>query len=474
MKFATKEILEKIDEYISTHREEILSDLISLVRIPSVRSRAEDGAPYGKECRRALEAVVELYKKNGIDARIDPEGNYAISSFGKGEKTVGIFAHADVVPADGEWLMTDPFEPIIKDGYIFGRGTEDDKSGIVEALYATKIIRELGIGFNSNLTIFTGANEESGMGDIAAFIRNEKMPDASVIPDGDYPCYTGECSLFRFKLTSKHSLASISGAHGGEATNIILGAISAEVSDAALLAELAEAAKTNERISIDGSKITAKGLSTHVMHADQSLNAAKVLAEALLGCPSLPECDRATLDSIVTLLSSPFGHGLGIDHDDENFGKLVCGTGVVRMTDDARIMLTFDVRVGLSYPLDELRADAIKASEALWSFEETNSSEGYYIPEGSMIRTVLENTYGELAGLPEVKGSNTAGGTHARKMKNAMPIGTVADYKKKPITLPEGHGGVHQPDECMSVEGFLEGIKILTAMVLELDGALRG
>ena len=44
----------KIRAWIEAHKEEFIEDLFSLCRIPSVRGEAEENAPYGKECARAL------------------------------------------------------------------------------------------------------------------------------------------------------------------------------------------------------------------------------------------------------------------------------------------------------------------------------------------------------------------------------------------------------------------------------------
>ena len=91
-------------------------------------------------------ADLDLIKKNGFETDLKQNGGYLLSYFGTGEKSLGIFAHADVVPVSDDWLFTKPFEPMEKGGCIIGRGALDDKSAVVLSLYCAKILKELNIG----------------------------------------------------------------------------------------------------------------------------------------------------------------------------------------------------------------------------------------------------------------------------------------------------------------------------------------
>lgn len=82
------------------------------------------------------------------------------------QKSIGLFWHSDVVAVNNDWIHTSPFIPIEKDGFIIGRGVLDDKAAIIISLYCAKILKELNIPFNSQLIMFTGSNEETGMEDI--------------------------------------------------------------------------------------------------------------------------------------------------------------------------------------------------------------------------------------------------------------------------------------------------------------------
>ncbi|MCC7570690.1 M20/M25/M40 family metallo-hydrolase [Candidatus Micrarchaeota archaeon] len=59
-----------------------------------------------------------------------------VFSFGKGEKCFAFHGHYDVVPVEREKWDTDPFEPVEKDGYIYGRGAADMKGGVASLIVA--------------------------------------------------------------------------------------------------------------------------------------------------------------------------------------------------------------------------------------------------------------------------------------------------------------------------------------------------
>ena len=81
-----------------------------------------------------MQKCTKLFSDRGFSAEIFNDSGYALVTLGSGEKTIGIFSHSDVVPVGDDWLYTKPFEPVIKDGALIGRGVEDNKSGIMAAL----------------------------------------------------------------------------------------------------------------------------------------------------------------------------------------------------------------------------------------------------------------------------------------------------------------------------------------------------
>lgn len=479
MNFCNKEIIEKIESFIDEHKLQIVYELMELVKIPSIRGKASELAPFGEDCKKVIETVEKLYESHGFNSKREKNNHYVISYFANnGKKQIGIFSHADVVPVDGEWLITQPFEPIVKDGYMFGRGCNDDKSGIIQALYAAEIIKELKLPLKSELVMFAGANEETGMADMTVFCENEKMPDVSLVPDGEYPFYSGEKNIIKFDIISESKIEKIKKFQGGKASNIVLGEIDLELDySAELWNEIQRLCENDSKFILEHSSetifIKVKGKSNHIARINDSINAAQVAAEMLLKCNNVSDNDKILLRDIVKFIDGGYGSGFGIEHSDEEFGNLICGNGIVDITPEGKLRINFDVRSSPFLDTDELIEKIKKTVKPNWDIEISRKSRGYLINENECIPKIIKDVYSYLSGITELKVLKTSGGTYSRMLKNAYSIGNIAQYKAEPISLPDGHGGFHQPDEKLSIDGFLEGIKLLVCMIMEIDALLN-
>ena len=131
---------ERIKAYISDKRPFIESTLARLVRIPSVRSAPEPGAPYGRECRHVLDETAAIFRENGFAAEVSDDG-YSLAHYGGGVRKIGVFGHADVVPVSDGWMLGEPFSAKLIGDFMIGRGTGDDKAGVVASLLAAMASR---------------------------------------------------------------------------------------------------------------------------------------------------------------------------------------------------------------------------------------------------------------------------------------------------------------------------------------------
>lgn len=479
LKTLNQEIIKNVEAYIETHKTEILNNLMGLVKIPSVMDKSEENAPFGKGCKEVIIATEKLFENYGFSSRREENNNYVLSFYGKNpNKQIGIFSHADVVAVDDDWLMCKPFEPVIKDGYMFGRGCNDDKSGIIQALYAAKIIDELGLPLKSQLVMFSGANEETGMADINTFVQKEKMPDVSLVPDGEYPYYSGEKSIIKLEITSTNTLSSIKKFEGGIAPNILLGNLVCEIDFSEnLLCEICDLTKDNKNFKISHTNksiiISAKGKSNHLAKITDSLNAALITAEMLCLCKNLNADDKAVLNDVVKYIKGIYGEGFNIQYSDNIFGKLICGNTIAKITDEGKLNLTFDIRTSPYVKTTNLINEIENATKPNWELKILRNSQGYDIDETKELPTLIRDVYSYVSGITDTKTYKISGGTYSRALKNAFSIGNIAYYKAKPIELPDGHGGYHQSDEKMNIDGFLEGIKILVCYILEIDAYLN-
>lgn len=477
MKTLNQDILNRIDKFIEENKENCLNELMELVRVPSVQGPAEAGAPFGKENRQMLEETALIYEKHGFKTEIEKDGYYALSYSENTGKTIGIFSHGDVVPPDGEWLICPPFEPIIKDGYMFGRGCNDDKSGVIQALYAAKFLKNHMPEFKSRIVMFTGSNEETGMKDIQRFEANEVMPDFSISPDGEYPFYCAERSIIRLNAVSNRKFEAIEDFCGGTVPNIVLGEVAAKLENGTPLSKEIEAlASQNEAFTCEIKDnylfVTAKGKAAHSVNVDNGLNAAILLANELLKCKSLPQIDKAILEDLVLFIGEGHGAGIGIHHTDEDFGEIVCSNGVASVT-DGTLTFSLDIRAGISFPVEDICQKILTAFGDNWTADIYDKRSGYMHDMESVFSKMLVSTFEEVTSVTGKKPIFTAGGTYSRILKNAYSIGTINYDIAEPIDLPKGHGGCHQPDEKLNITGFLDAIKILICILIEADAILN-
>jgi acetylornithine deacetylase/succinyl-diaminopimelate desuccinylase-like protein len=167
--------MDDIKQYIATHEEQMLNDLFSLLRIPSISAKPEHHADMERCARRWTELLLEA---GADEAVVMPSaGNpivFAQKQIDPDAKTVLVYAHYDVMPAEPlELWKSEPFEPEVRNGYIWARGADDDKGQAFVQVKAFEYLVRNGLLHHNVKFIFEG-EEEIGSPSLEAFCAEHK------------------------------------------------------------------------------------------------------------------------------------------------------------------------------------------------------------------------------------------------------------------------------------------------------------
>ena len=471
------ELYAPILEYMKAHRQDMVRDLCALARIPSVQSAPAPGAPFGEEAARCLRAAAKLFEDSGFRTTVYPDSGYALAEYGEGGTYIGLFAHSDVVPVNPEeWLLTAPFEPIEKDGFLVGRGVSDNKSGVIASLYLFKALRDLGVKPKHRLVTFIGSNEESGMADAAAFAREQPLPAVSLVPDSGFPVSLGERGILRADVLADRPFADVLALEGGEAYNIVLPRVTALLRAKPGLNEyLAGCSAEYLRVESEGEnlRVTVLGAATHAGHPEQGESALLRLARLLADCPALDAGDRASFAAAASVIASLDGQALGIADTDPVLGTLTCANGIARLQ-EGRLLFTLDIRHGVTITTETILERAGTALKQLgFGLAVHSDSRAFVIDRDDPFAQVILDTFRRCTDQPDAQPYYMAGGTYCKHLPNAFALGaSFGGGDPSVLNLPASHGHAHQSDEYLFIDGLTRGAALLARIALSLDEAL--
>jgi acetylornithine deacetylase/succinyl-diaminopimelate desuccinylase-like protein len=149
-----------------------LYDLIEFLRFPSVSADTQF-KPHVEAC---ADWLLQRFKKAGLDVEKLPAGGNPVvlarNVHRPGRKTVLIYGHYDVQPPDPLALwQTPPFEPVIRDGRIFARGSTDNKGQIFAHLVGVEKTLQSRGDLPVNIIFLVEGEEETGSPYLEDFLR---------------------------------------------------------------------------------------------------------------------------------------------------------------------------------------------------------------------------------------------------------------------------------------------------------------
>lgn len=167
--------MNEIQKYIIAHEPEMMNDLFSLIRIPSISALPE----HHDDMLACAERWAQLLLEAGADeALVMPsKGNpivFAQKMVDPDAKTVLVYAHYDVMPAEPlELWKSQPFEPEIRDGRIWARGADDDKGQSMMQVKGFETALKLDL-LKCNVKFIFEGEEEIGSPSLETFCREHK------------------------------------------------------------------------------------------------------------------------------------------------------------------------------------------------------------------------------------------------------------------------------------------------------------
>lgn len=174
--------------YIESKHDENLKELTEFLRIQSVSAKSE----HKPDIERAAQWVAEKLRRAGLEnVEIAPTKMhplvYGESLHAPGKPTILFYGHYDVQPAEPLELWTSPaFEPAVRNGNLFGRGTADDKGQVHIHIKALEALKNSEAKLPINIKVMIEGEEEVGSVSLWDFVRQnrEKLKaDALVVSD---------------------------------------------------------------------------------------------------------------------------------------------------------------------------------------------------------------------------------------------------------------------------------------------------
>lgn len=443
---------ELIKKELDALHDDYINSLKELVSIPSVICEASDKYPFGEGIDKALRKALELCEELGFKTYYDQEGYYGYAEIGQGDELVGILGHLDVVPpgALDVWKYN-PFEPVLEDGKLYGRGTQDDKGPTLAALYAAKALMNLDLSFNKRLRFIFGTDEENLWRDMEKYMNKEEKPTIGFTPDSTFPLIYAEKGLLQIILEGKNETCLV--LEGGSAYNSVPdNIIYTGDKQEDLKVKLKELGYDYE-ITDEGIKVLGK--SAHAQVTEKGINAINRLAIALksLGITS------KVIDFITNeIREDPFGTQIFGNCEDKDSGKLKLNVGKISLKE--KETLSIDIRIPVTIDKNEITDKISKAASKYdLTYKEYSWLNSIYIPKDHFLSRTLIEAYQEVTKDMVSQPISSGGATYARAMDNCVAFGAI---------LPGRTKTEHQPNEHIVLEDMYTALEIYARTIYKL------
>lgn len=459
-------MINAVDQWIDNHLPELTKAISESIQIRSVQEPTKEGAPFGDGPKQALEHALALGNQFGFETKnVD---NYAGHiQFGREGTLFGVLGHLDVVPEGDGWDI-EPYSGIVKDGYIWGRGSIDNKGPCMGALFALAALKETGFHPKHRLRIILGTNEESGWECVRHYFSKEEPPAEGVTPDAAFPMANAEKGIVNYAFHKtvqpepKDAEVRILSMKGGDAPNMVAAtfqcAIEAINPEKVLDAFQGFYAKNPTRMSCvqEGNQLhfVFRGKSAHGSTPEEGINAVSAGLDFLGSLPLSPQWAEIIGHLNQKLGYDFYGLSLGISGADHTSGCLTCNLGVISLEGN-ELKVIINIRHPIFFSLEMLTKQITEAMKAFEVAQGKAQKPLFVSPDSSLIQS-LQKIYHEVTGLDPTPYS-MGGGTYARAIPYGVAFGSL---------FPDDLGLAHQPNERAKIESLVKMVKIYARLYM--------
>lgn len=393
--------------------KEFKDALSGLLSIPSVAIDGDEKYPFGENCAKALDYMLDLCDKFGFRTK-KCSNLLGWAEVGEGDELVGILAHLDVVPEGTGWEY--PAFSLTEVGdRIYGRGISDDKGPAMMCVFAMKKLLDSKHKFGRRVRIIFGLTEERGEWiDMEWYKAHEELPTFGFTPDASFPAVYGEKGILVLNLKMPLEGSGVDEIFGGQAHNMV--------------ADICKA-------KINGEEFSAHGKSAHGSLPHKGVNAIlKLMGELNVSNPG----------KLTKFMTEKFGNTcdgslINCALSDKESGALTLNVGMIS-SENNEINITIDIRYPVTLNGDDI-TEIIKKECAPYGVkvEKESDSKPIYTDKNGQLITSLMEVYRSVTNddtRPFVMG----GGTYARAMPNIVAFGPL---------FPQSPETEHQKNEYM-------------------------
>jgi succinyl-diaminopimelate desuccinylase len=466
----TSDFRTKLDAFFEMHKDQLIETITRLVAVKSVKEDPQPGMPFGPGPALALALGLDISASLGFNTR-NFENYVGTVDLSDQETRLGILCHLDVVDEGTGW-STPPYQAIVKDGMIYGRGCGDDKGPAVAALFAMQAVKELGVPLKYNTRLILGTDEECGSSDLAYYLTRQKTPPYVFSPDGDFPVYNTEKGSLRPTLTKSwkvsDALPRVSSIQAGKTLNAIPAEARALIQGFSLSQVQAYCdslptcdASFTISPSSDGLILTAHGKSEHVAVPHNGCNALTALLDLLA---TLPLAENESASAINTMHSlfphgDHYGNALKIAQAEELTGPLTLSLTIIDFGPEG-FTARFDSRTPLCATKENTEQIARNILAQYGIRMEGHLTPPHHTPADTPFVKTLLAAYEQYSGQPGYCKS-TGGGTYVHDIEGGVCFGPM---------MPGFDSCIHCPDEHASIADLITAAKIYAQVIVDLCG----